>query len=52
MKNVTKKASDAHKKTLKEEISENFMEKFKQNVKDAIKKFEDTKNKEHEKTLK
>jgi hypothetical protein len=45
-------------KTLKEEIleeiSENFMEKIldmvNQNVQNAIKKFQDTKNKEHVKT--
>jgi F0F1-type ATP synthase membrane subunit b/b' len=39
-----------------EEISEKFMEKIQhminQNVKDALKKFQDTKNKEHEKTQK
>jgi 5'-deoxynucleotidase YfbR-like HD superfamily hydrolase len=46
------------KKTLKEEIweeiSEKFMEKIihmvDQNVQDALKKFQDTKNKEHEMT--
>jgi hypothetical protein len=49
-----------HKNTLKEEISqeimENFMEKMldivNQNVKDVLKKIQDTKNKEHEKTQK
>jgi 5'-deoxynucleotidase YfbR-like HD superfamily hydrolase len=42
------------KKTLKEEISEKFMEKIldmvNKNVQDALKKFQDTKNKEHEMT--
>jgi cell division ATPase FtsA len=55
IKNI-KEPSDAHKNTLKEEIlqeiTENFMEKIldmvKQNVQDALKKFQDTKNKEHE----
>jgi hypothetical protein len=46
---VTKKPSDAHKKALKEEVSQKFMEKtldlVKQNVQDALKKFQDTKNK-------
>jgi hypothetical protein len=40
---VTKEPSDTHIKTLKEEISEKFMEKIldmvNQNVKDALKKF-------------
>jgi methionyl-tRNA synthetase len=57
--NDTKQPSDAHKNTLKEEIlqdiTENFMEKIldmvNQNIQDALKKFQDTKNKEHEKTL-
>jgi hypothetical protein len=56
--NDTKEPSNAHKKTLKEEvmqiIAENFMEKIldmvNQNVEDALKKFQDTKNKEYEKT--
>jgi predicted transcriptional regulator len=57
MINIDKKPSDAHKKkTLKEEISEKFLEKIldivNQNVQDALKKFQDTKNKEHEKTQK
>jgi hypothetical protein len=56
MINVTKEPSDAHKKTLKEEISEKFMEKIldivNQNIKDTLKKFQDTKNKEHEMTQK
>jgi cell division ATPase FtsA len=50
IKNI-KEPSDAHKNTLKEEIlqeiTENFMEKIldmvKQNVQDALKKFQDTK---------
>jgi F0F1-type ATP synthase membrane subunit b/b' len=57
---VIKEHSDAHKKTLKEEILEEISEKFmkkrldmvNQNVQDALKKFQDTKNKEHEKTQK
>jgi hypothetical protein len=56
----TKEPSDAHKNILKEEIlqeiTENFMEKIldmvNQNVQDELKKFQDTKNKEHEKTQK
>jgi mevalonate kinase len=62
MINVTKKPIDTHqkKKPLKEEIlieiTEKFMEKIldmiNQNVQDALKKFQDTKNKEHEKTQK
>jgi hypothetical protein len=60
MTNDTTDPSDAHKNTLKEEIlqeiTENFMEKIldmaNQNVEDALKKFQDTKNKEHEKTCK
>jgi hypothetical protein len=58
--NDTKEPSDAHKNNLKEEnlqvITENFMEKtldvINQNVRDTFKKFQDTKNKEHEKTQK
>jgi hypothetical protein len=58
MINATKEPSDAHKNTLKEEslqeITENFMKKIldmaNQNVQDALKKFQDTKNKEHKKT--
>jgi hypothetical protein len=58
--NDTKEPSDAHKNTLKEEIlqviTENFMEmildKVNQNVQGALKKFQDTKNKEYEKTQK
>jgi polyhydroxyalkanoate synthesis regulator phasin len=60
MINDTKEPTDAHKTTLKEEIlqeiTENFMEKIldivNQNVHDVLKKFQDTKNKEHEKTQK
>jgi hypothetical protein len=60
MINVTKEPSDTHIKTLKEDIlddiTKKFMEKIldmvKQNVQDALKKFQDTKNKEHEKTQK
>jgi hypothetical protein len=59
MINVTKEPSDTHIKTLKEEILDNiteFMVKtldmVNQNVQDALKKFQDTKNKEHEKTQK
>jgi predicted house-cleaning noncanonical NTP pyrophosphatase (MazG superfamily) len=58
MINITKEPSDTHIKTLKEEIVEDitnkFMEKIpdmtNQNVLDALKKFQGTKNKEHEKT--
>jgi hypothetical protein len=53
-----KEPSNAHKNTLKEEIlqeiTESFMEKsymVNQNVQDALKKFQDTKNKEHEKQI-
>jgi hypothetical protein len=50
--NVTKEPSDTHIKTLKEEnledITEKLMEKIldmaNQNVQDALKKFQDTKN--------
>jgi hypothetical protein len=53
MINVTKEPRDIHKKkkSLKEEITEKFMEKIpnmvNQNVQDALKKFQDSKNKEH-----
>jgi phosphoglycerate-specific signal transduction histidine kinase len=58
--NDTKEPSDAHKNTLKEEIlqviTENFIEKIldvvNQNVQDVFKKFQDTKNKNYEKTQK
>jgi hypothetical protein len=57
MISVTKETSDTYIKTLKEEILEyiakKFMEKIldmvNQNVQDALKKFQDTKNKEYEK---
>jgi hypothetical protein len=60
MINITKELSNAHKKILKEEIWEEISEKFmeeildmvKQNLQDALKKFQDTKNKEHEITQK
>jgi hypothetical protein len=56
MINVTKENSDTHKKNLKEEIYEKFMAKIldmvNQNVQDALKKFQDTKNEEHEKAEK
>jgi hypothetical protein len=43
MVNDTKERSDAHENTLKEEITENFIEKVldvvNQNVQDALKKF-------------
>jgi hypothetical protein len=58
--NATREPSNDHKNTLNEEIfyesTEKFMEKIlhmvNQNVQTALKKFQDTKNKEHEKTLK
>jgi hypothetical protein len=56
MINNTKEPSYAHKNNLKEEITENFIEKIldmvNQNVQDALQKFQDTKNKEHEMTQK
>jgi 5'-deoxynucleotidase YfbR-like HD superfamily hydrolase len=60
MINVTKEPSDAHKNTLKEEILQETIEKFmekildivNQNVQEALKKFQDTTNKEYEKTQK
>jgi hypothetical protein len=60
MINATKEPSDAHRNTFKEEIlqeiTEKFMEKIldmvNQNAQDALKKFQDTKNKEHKKTRK
>jgi hypothetical protein len=60
MTNVTKEPSNTHIKTLKveivKEITEKLMEKIlniiKKNVQDALKKFQDTKNEEHEKTKK
>jgi hypothetical protein len=58
--NDTNEPSDAHKNILKEEIlqviTENFIEKIldavNQNVQDALKKFQDIKNKEYEETQK
>jgi ABC-type transporter Mla subunit MlaD len=58
--NDTKEPSDAHKNILKEEIlqviTENFIELIldvvNQNIQDALKKFQDTKNKEDKKTQK
>jgi hypothetical protein len=60
MINVSMQPSDAHKITLKEEILEEITKKLmekildtvNQNVKDALKKFQDAKNKDHEKTQK
>jgi hypothetical protein len=60
MINVTTESSDTYKKSLKEEILEEVPEKLiekilhmvNQNVQDTLKKFQDTKNKEHEKTQK
>jgi hypothetical protein len=60
MINVTKEPSDAYQKPLKveilEEISHKFMDQMldmvNQSVWDALKKLQDTKNKEHEKTQK
>jgi hypothetical protein len=58
--NCTKEPNKAHKNTLKEEIlqvtNENFIEILlaivNQNVQEALKKFQDNKNKEYEKTQK
>jgi ABC-type transporter Mla subunit MlaD len=58
--NDTKEPSDVHKNILKEEllqvITENFMDMIldtvNQNIQEALKKFQDTKNKEYEKTQK
>jgi hypothetical protein len=58
--NDAKEPNDANKNTLKEEIlqviMENFMEMLldmvSQNMQEACKKFQDTKNKEYEKTQK
>jgi hypothetical protein len=55
--NDSKEPNVAHKNTLKEEIlqviTENFMELLlDQNVQEALKKFQDTKNKEYKKTQK
>jgi GH24 family phage-related lysozyme (muramidase) len=58
--NYAKEPNEAHKNILKEEIlqviTENFMKMLldmvNQNVKEALKKFQEDKNKEHEKTQK
>jgi hypothetical protein len=58
--NDAKEHNDVHKNILKEEIlqviTENFIEMLldivNQNVQDALKKFQDTKNKDYEKTQK
>jgi hypothetical protein len=58
MINVTKETSDAHKNSLKKEIYKKITEKFmgkildmvNQNAQDALKKFQDTKNKDYDKT--
>jgi hypothetical protein len=56
MIDVAKLSNVAHKKTLKEEIFEKFIEKIldmaNQNVRDALWKLQDNKKKEHEKTQK
>jgi peptidyl-tRNA hydrolase len=60
MINAPNEPSDTHKKSLREkimdEVIERFMEKkldtIKKNVEDALKKFQDTTNKELEKTQK
>jgi hypothetical protein len=58
--NYTKEPNNAHKNNLKEEIlqviTENLMEilldMINQNIQEAFKEFQDTKNKEYEKTQK
>jgi hypothetical protein len=58
--NYAKEPNDAHRNILKEEIvqviTENFMEMLlalvNKNIQEALKKFQDTKNKEYEKTQK
>jgi hypothetical protein len=60
MISVTKEPSDTHKKTLKDEILEEITDKFmdkildmvNQNLHHVLKKFQDTKNKDHKKTQK
>jgi NAD(P)H-dependent FMN reductase len=51
-----KECNEAHKNTMKEEITENFMEMLlenvNQNVQEALKKFQDNTNKDYEKTEK
>jgi hypothetical protein len=55
-KDYPKEPNKAHKNTLKEEITENFMEMVldmvNQNIQEALKKCQDNKNKEYEKTQK
>jgi hypothetical protein len=55
-KDLSKAQKNIFKEEILQEITENFMEKIldvvKQNVQDALKKFEDTKNKENEKKQK
>jgi DNA-binding protein YbaB len=58
--NCAKEPNEAHKNTLKEEILQEITENFKemlldmvnQNIQEALKKFQDTNNKEYEKTQK
>jgi hypothetical protein len=58
--NYTKEPNKAHKNTLKEEIlqviNENFiamlLDMVNQNIQEAVRKFQDNKNKEYEKTQK
>jgi hypothetical protein len=60
MTNVTNEPSDTHKKSFNEEIMEEITEKLmektqdtvNQKVQDALKKFQDIKNKKHEKMQK
>jgi polyhydroxyalkanoate synthesis regulator phasin len=53
---LTGRGEDSLKEEILQEITENFMENtldmVNQNVQDVLKKFQDTKNKEHEKTQK
>jgi hypothetical protein len=58
-RNYTKEPNEAYKKTLKEEILQVINENFRDdtrhgqpNVQEALKKFQDNKNKEYEKTQK
>jgi hypothetical protein len=44
--NYTKEPNEAHKNNLKEEILQVINENFNQNVQEALKKFQDNKNKE------
>jgi hypothetical protein len=58
--NYTKECNEGHKNSLKEEIlqviNENFikmlLDMVNQNIQEALKKFQDNKNKEYEKTQK